>query len=108
MKKKFFVLALICVFFAASYAQDCELKLQTAKYYRDKGNYKDAVVWFQRVLDDCGDYDGNVKNELKNARIKLKPLELQISIFLLLNRMQALMIHVCLLMRQVERILISV
>lgn len=72
MKKKFFVLALICVFFAASYAQECELKLQTAQYYRDKGNYKEAVVWYQRVLNDCGDYNGNVKNELKKCKNKIK------------------------------------
>lgn len=72
MKRKISLLVVVscCLFF--SYAQECNLKLQTARDYKSKGDYKDAVVWYKKVLNDCGDYDGKVKTELQECQRKIK------------------------------------
>jgi len=60
----------ICIFLLSSvlaYPQDCVLKLKTARDYKVKNDYRNAVKWYRAVLDDCGDYDGNVFSELKEC-----------------------------------------
>lgn len=73
MKKKLGLAFLICSFLMGAYAQECNLKLQTARDYKSKGDYKDAVVWYKKVLNDCGDFDGKVKSELQECQRKSKP-----------------------------------
>ena len=58
----------ICCAFVASYAQDCDMTLQTARDFRGKNDYGNAVVWYQKVLDECGDYDGRVEAELSECQ----------------------------------------
>lgn len=53
-------------------AQDCDLRLKTARYYKEKYEYKQAVSWYKKVLNDCGDYDGKVKTELQECQRKIK------------------------------------
>ena len=62
-------LLLLCSF--CLYAQDCNLRLQTARDYKSQGDYQTAVKWYENVFKDCGDYDGNVSNELEECRRKL-------------------------------------
>lgn len=73
MKKKLGLAFLICSFLMGAYAQECNLKLQTARDYKNKGDYKDAIVWYKKVINDCGDYDGKVKSELQECQRKSKP-----------------------------------
>lgn len=55
------------------FAQDCDLRLQTARSYKNQGEYKQAVSWYKKVLADCGDYDGKVKTELQECQRKSRP-----------------------------------
>ena len=73
MKKKLGLAFLICSFLMGAYAQECNLKLQTARDYKSKGDYKDAIVWYKKVINDCGDYDGKLKAELQECQRKSKP-----------------------------------
>lgn len=65
------LLIVFCFCFFASYAQDCAKRLETARFYKDKNDYQQAVEWYQKVLSDCGDYDGKVKNELRECQSKI-------------------------------------
>lgn len=73
MKKKLGLAFLICSFLMGAYAQECNLKLQTARDYKSKGDYKDAIVWYKKVINDCGDYGGKLKAELQECQRKSKP-----------------------------------
>lgn len=69
LKKSLLIVFSFCFF--ASYAQDCAKKLETARFYKEKKDYQVAVEWYQKVLSDCGDYDGNVKKELGECQNKI-------------------------------------
>jgi len=71
MKERKCLLIFFCFCFFASYAQDCAKKLETARFYKDKNDYQQAVEWYKRVLNDCGDYDGKVNAELKESQSKI-------------------------------------
>lgn len=72
MRKILFFVFLVCCCFV-SIAQDCDLRLTTARSYKKQGEYKQAVAWYRKVLNDCGDYDGKVKAELQECQRKSKP-----------------------------------
>ena len=73
MKKSIDLFMIILCCFVTLNAQDCGLRLQTARSYKDQGNYKQAVEWYTKVLNDCGDYDGRVTNELQECKSKVSP-----------------------------------
>lgn len=73
VKKTVSLLFLILSYLLGAYAQECNLKLQTARDYKSKGDYKNAVVWYKKVLNDCGDHDGKVKAELQECQRKSRP-----------------------------------
>lgn len=63
-----FCLVLFACFFFMSYAQECDLKFKTAQYYKSKGDYKNAVIWYKKILNsNCGDYNGRVTAELREC-----------------------------------------
>lgn len=73
MKNVFFVF-LLCLSSFAVFAQgDCSMILQTARSCKSQGKFKQAVSWYKKVLNDCGDYDGKVKTELQECQRKSKP-----------------------------------
>lgn len=58
-------LMLVGFCYVNSFAQDdCYLKLKTARNYKDKKDYRNAIRYYQKVWDACGEYDGNVEREL--------------------------------------------
>lgn len=72
MKNVFFVF-LLCLSSFAVFAQgDCSMILQTARSCKSQGKFKQAVSWYKKVLNDCGDYDGKVKTELQECQRKIK------------------------------------
>ena len=71
MKKKIF-LFVVLMSNVVLFAQDCDLRLQTARSYKSQGEYKQAVSWYKKGLNDCGDYDGRVKAELQECQRKIK------------------------------------
>ena len=71
MKHSICLAFLIFCCFISSFAQDCDLKLNTAQDYKAKNDYKNAIEWYKSVLSDCGDYDGNVLKELKECEKKI-------------------------------------
>lgn len=71
MKKILFLLLFFFCSFVLS-AQDCYLRLQTAREYKTKGDYKHAIEWYKKVLNSsCGDYDGRATAELKECEKKI-------------------------------------
>lgn len=70
--KKIFFLFVVLMSNVILFAQDCDLRLQTARSYKSQGEYKQAVSWYKKVLNDCGDYDGRVKAELQECQRKIK------------------------------------
>ena len=70
MKHRIYFAFLFCCCFFATYAQDCDPNLKTARNYKAKNDFKNAVEWYKKVLVDCGDYDGNVITELKECERK--------------------------------------
>ena len=71
--KKIFLLFVVLMSNVVLFAQDCDLRLQTARSYKNQGEYKQAVSWYKKVLADCGDYDGKVKAELQECQRKSRP-----------------------------------
>ena len=66
--RKIFCLALLACCFFVSYAQECDLKYKTAQDYRNKSDYKNAVIWYKKILNSsCGDYNGRVTAELREC-----------------------------------------
>ena len=70
MKLRICFAFLICCCFFAAYAQDCDSKLKTARDYKSKNDYKNAIEWYKMVLNDCGDFDGNVYSEFLTCEKK--------------------------------------
>lgn len=62
---------LMCCCVLSSYAQDCALKLNTARDYKAKKDFKNAIKYYRKVLDDCGDYDGKVSLELRECEKRI-------------------------------------
>lgn len=73
MKDKLSFVFLIVLSSVVSYAQDCHLKLETARDYKKKDDYEMAIKYYQMVLKDCGDYDGRVTDELQECKSKVSP-----------------------------------
>lgn len=71
--KKIIFLFVVLMSNVILFAQDCDLRLQTARSYKNQGEYKQAVSWYKKVLADCGDYDGKVKTELQECQRKSRP-----------------------------------
>lgn len=71
--KKIIFLFVVLMSNVILFAQDCDLRLQTARSYKNQGEYKQAVAWYKKVLNDCGDYDGKVKAELQECQRKSRP-----------------------------------
>ena len=65
--KRILVCCLLLLNGAFLHAQDCNLRLQTARSYKAQGDYKSALKWYAKVYEDCGDYDGKVYSELKEC-----------------------------------------
>lgn len=74
MKKIFCFALLVCCFFV-SHAQECDLKYKTAQDYKNKSDYKNAVIWYKKILNSsCGDFNGKVKAELKECEKKISDM----------------------------------
>ena len=77
MKDRLFLLILCCFSMASLHAQsDCEMRLQEARKYKAKKDYRQAVKQYEKVLEYCSYYidEKKVKDELKECREKISDM----------------------------------